>query len=119
MPPPARDAPDGGVASYQMHRAFSIDSALNVAAAAEAEHLHISGYDNVIYEVESEAEAQDFLAGGDFDSDNGTAARSRVVTRRKTQPRKAARTKNGTTVQPRARRAIRKESMDVDVVNDG
>jgi len=118
MPPPPQTAGRRSVDRHDgpMHRAYSIDSALNAVADAEEEHVLINGYDNIIYEVESEAEAQDFLAGGvDYDSD-GSSARLRVVTRRKTQRKTAARKQSGAA--PRARRGLRKESMDVDVVND-
>lgn len=112
------DAP----AMYSMHRSFSMDSALNAQTQhhnQNTEHMHINGYESIIYEVESEAEAQDFLMG-ECESDTGSTARSRVVTRRKTQPRKAVTrsNKNGGGGIPRARRNIRKESVDVDVEND-
>lgn len=121
MPPPtpARrqngDAVDSPISTYQMHRAYSMDSALN-----DQDHVN----ENVIYEVESEAEAQDFLMGGsgetgDCESDTGSSARSRVMTRRKTQPRRVAASKAAAKPKkPRQRKAIREESVDIDIEND-
>lgn len=125
MPPPtqngynsrhsAGDVHDGPTTiSYQMHRSFSMDSALN-----NPDPVHINGYDNIIYEVESETEAQEFLLAKNEPSDMGSSARSRVAPRRKTQPRKVAASKaikNGGA--PRGRRAIRQPSVDVDIEND-
>lgn len=92
-----------------MQRSYSMDSALNSET-----NMHINAYDNIIYEIESESEERDFLMGNE--SDTGSAARARVVPKRKTQPKRQG--VRGKTAAPRARRNVREKSMDVDIEND-
>lgn len=96
--------------SLTMQRSFSMDSALNAE-----NHVHINGYENIIYEVESESEEQEFLRGGS-ESDSGSAARARVAPKRKTQ----ATTKRGRgrPPGPRTRKNIRENSMEVDIESE-
>lgn len=106
----ATDAPHHyhNTATLAMHRSFSMDSALN-----ENNDVHINGYENIIYEIESESEAQDFLRG---ESDSGSAARARVAPKRKTQ----ATTKRGRgrPAGARSRKNIREGSMEVDIESE-
>lgn len=96
--------------TLSMQRSFSMDSALNAE-----NHVQINGYENIIYEVESESEEQEFLRG-DSDSEAGSAARARVVPKRKTQ----ATTKRGRgrPPGPRTRKNIRENSMEVDIESE-
>lgn len=123
-PSDATDAPmlvrEHLVQQAHMTRAFSLDSGIS----DDPNHVHIDGYDTVMYEIESEAEAQEFLS--ESESDTGTSARARGVTGRKTKSKKAVagtrRVNNkgaaATVAATKGRRGIRRESADVDVVND-
>lgn len=100
-----------------MTRAYSIDSGLS-----EQNPVHIDGYDTVMYEIESEAEAQEFLLGTESDT-GGSSARARGVTGRKTKTKKtttgrAKATSKISATAPKGRRGIRKESDEIDVEND-
>lgn len=91
-----------------MQRSYSMDSALDAE-----NHVHINGYENIIYEVESESEEQEFLRGGS-ESDTGSAARSRVAPKRKTQAKRG----RGRPPGPRARKNVRENSMEVDIESE-
>lgn len=90
-----------------MQRSYSMDSALN----SGEEMPVVNGYENVIYEVESESEEQEFLRG---DSDSGSA-RARIAPKRKTQATKRGR---GRPAGVRARKNLREGSMEVDVESE-
>lgn len=106
----ATDAPHHyhNTATLAMHRSFSMDSALN-----ENNDVHINGYENIIYEIESESEAQDFLRG---ESDSGSAARARVAPKRKTQT--TTKRGRGRPAGARSRKNIREGSMEVDIESE-
>uniref|UniRef100_A0A336LPW0 CSON015501 protein n=1 Tax=Culicoides sonorensis TaxID=179676 RepID=A0A336LPW0_CULSO len=102
----ATDAPYHTTTHLTMQRSFSMDSALNNPENAQ---IHINGYDSIIYEVESESEEQEFLRG-DSESETTSAARARIVPKRKTQA--VTKRGRGRPAGPRARRNVRESSME-------
>uniref|UniRef100_A0A336MB92 CSON014683 protein n=1 Tax=Culicoides sonorensis TaxID=179676 RepID=A0A336MB92_CULSO len=108
----ATDAPYHTTTHLTMQRSFSMDSALNNPENAQ---IHINGYDSIIYEVESESEEQEFLRG-DSESEMTSAARARIVPKRKTQA--VTKRGRGRPAGPRARRNVRESSMEVDIESE-